>query len=447
MCNEASLTPLYDAVSAYLSKNPARFHMPGHGGVVEALPFFGEALSFDLTEIPGLDSLYEAQDCILRSERLAAELYGAARTLYSAGGSTLCIQTMLALTAGGGGTVLFGRNLHRSALAACALLDIAPVFLMPDFSGTLSADSVAAALAAHPDAKAVFVTSPDYLGRITDLAPIAALCRGAGIPLLVDAAHGAHLPFLDPAINPLSAGADMCANSAHKTLPALTPGAFLHIAQERYVDTAKSRMALFGSTSPSYPVLLSLEACCCFLRTKGRAALAELARRTAALRDAARGLYPLTENQDPVRLTLEPWRAGISGRDAAAFLSERGISCEYADDRYVVFILTPFHGDADFARLESALRALESECPRISDSREFASLADFQPPAPSMGLRQALFAPSLTLPTDKTVGRIAAEAACPCPPGIPVVVPGERITEKSAFLLNAYGVFQLKVVK
>ena len=441
--------PILDAVNAYLARNPARFHMPGHGGNASALPLFAGALPYDLTELPGLDSLYDAAGCIAASERFAAEVFGAKATLYSAGGSTLAIQTMLALVSPGGGSVIFARNLHRAALAACILLDLDPVFLPLCENGAAEPESVGRALRAYPDARAVCITSPDYLGRLCDIGGIAKICGGHGVPLLVDAAHGAHLRFVSPALDPLALGASLCANSAHKTLPALTPGAFLHIGDARFIPDAKRKMALFGSTSPSYPVLLSLEQCCAWLSDSGETAFAALREKTARLREDARalGLDPLERDCDPVRLTLDTAKSGTSGRRTGEILRSRGISCEYADGRYAVFILTPFHTDADLARLRAGLEAVAGARGEERSPGPGASMADFAPPALSMRVRDAYFAESVTVPAANSAGKIAAEAACPCPPGVPIVVPGEKISEKAAFLLKGYGISQIKVVK
>jgi arginine/lysine/ornithine decarboxylase len=187
-------TPLYQALRAYLQRDAARFHMPGHKGA--AFPPFGECLAFDITEVAGADSLFEADGPLLQTEEALASLYGARRTLLSAGGSTLCIQTMLALAAGEGQKVIAGRNLHLAAVNAMALLGVEPVFVYPDGSsgagigGGLSRMALEAALREHPDVAAVYITSPDYFGVLSDIPALAALCRAHGVPLLVDNAMG-----------------------------------------------------------------------------------------------------------------------------------------------------------------------------------------------------------------------------------------------------------------
>lgn len=193
-------TPLHDAVRDYIEKDMSRFHMPGHKGA--GTDEFAALLPWDITEVEGADSLYHAEGPLLALEEQFARLYGTRRTLLCAGGATLCIQTMLALACGTGAAVVMGRNLHRAAINAAALLDLTPVWVYPErdagewFTGRYSPAAVAAALDEAPAAKAVYLTSPDYFGVLSDLSGIAEVCRAHGVPLLVDNAHGAHLKFL-----------------------------------------------------------------------------------------------------------------------------------------------------------------------------------------------------------------------------------------------------------
>lgn len=441
-------TPLYTALLQHQSRGRASFHTPGHKSAPCALP--PDLLSLDFTELPDTDSLFEANGAILAAEERAAQLFGAKRTLISAGGCTLCLQAMLYLAAPRGGVVLFDRVLHRSVVNAMALLDITPVWLLPrpnagqGLPGRVDSFDIQKSLRLHPEARAVFLTSPDYYGVLADIPAVSAVCRAHGVPLLVDNAHGSHLAFLPENRHPLALGASATACSAHKTLPVLTGGAWLNLAEPSFVPNAKGAMALFGSTSPSYPVMASLDLARAWLQENGRTAFAALERRVAQLRAlAAQQGIPAPEGAcDPVRLTLCTAQIGLSGTGAAQQLRLHGIEPEYADGAQVVLLPTPFNSERDFERLETAILALH---PTKSPAQPQAALPDL-PEAP-MTPRQALFSQTETVPLSAAAGRIAAETACPCPPGVPVIMPGEKITAQATEFLCRYGIFSMKVVK
>lgn len=425
--------PLYDALVYHRELRRASFHTPGHKNNPEALP--QDLLSLDFTELPDTDSLFEADGPIHQAELLAAKLFGAQRTCISAGGCTLCIQAMLRLAAPNGGTVICSRVVHRSAVNTMALLDLQPVWAMPgDLIGTIHS---------HPEAKAVYVTSPNYYGELLDIPALAQACREHDIPLLVDNAHGAHLMFTEPKLHPLALGASMTACSAHKTLNVLTGGAWLNIADSRYTDGAKDAMALFGSTSPNYSVMASLDLAREWLET-GKRQYAILQKKTAQIRElaASRGIGIPTGLTDPTRITLHTARIGISGQSAAQILRGAGAEPEYADSTHVVLIATPFNTEEDFSRLADAIELLPVRAPLPEPGTDLPPL-----PPVKTSVRKAVFAPAQTVALEDAVGRIAAQAACPCPPGVPIVMPGEEITKEAAKFLRGYGFFSLKVLK
>lgn len=253
-------TPIYDFVHKYAQSGTVRAHMPGHKGVVR-----GDGISavypYDITEIKGADALFEADGIIAQSEKNAATLFGTDGTFYSAGGSTLCIQAMLAAVCRHGDRICAARNSHKALLNSCILLGLDVDWIYPEFrdgsviGGSITAAGVENVLKKSQSPACVYITSPDYLGNIADIKGIAQVCRRYDVPLLVDNAHGAHLAFLDENIHPIALGADMCCDSAHKTLPVLTGGAYLHTASSKYTDRIKECMSLFGSSSPSYLIL------------------------------------------------------------------------------------------------------------------------------------------------------------------------------------------------
>lgn len=438
-------TPLYTALLSHQSLHRASFHTPGHKSNPAALP--PNLLSLDYTELPDTDSLFEAEGPILRAEEAAAALFGTKRTLLSAGGCTLCIQAMLRLAAPCGGSVLCSRVVHRSAVNTMALLGLTPVWAMPE--------DLCAAVERHPEVKAVYLTSPNYYGELADIPALAAACNQHGIPLLVDNAHGAHLFFTDPVLHPIALGASMTACSAHKTLNVLTGGAWLHIADERFADEAKGAMSLFGSTSPSYPIMASLDLCRAWLEEHGKAAFLQLQARVRNLKAVLRstGLRVLGMGPDdsplrwdPTRITVDTASIGLTGTEAAERLRQAGCEPEYADSRCVVCIATPFNTEEDFARLEAGFcEMLRHAGAPLPAGNTIAQL----PPLPPVraSLREAVLAPAEAVPLASSAGRIAAEPACPCPPGVPVVMPGEEITREAVEFLRSYGFSSIKVLK
>lgn len=435
-------TPLDDFLRAYGAAGFVRMHMPGHKGQLS---------SADITEIEGADSLYAASGVIAASEKRMADVYGAMRTAYSAGGSTLCIQAMLACCARNAARrrkLLCTRNLHVAAAGAMALLDLEPVCLYPAdrpdprLPGVVTAGQVREALAAHPDAAAVYLTCPDYYGQRCDLAAVAAVCQAASVPLLVDNAHGAHLRFLQPNLHPMALGASACCDSLHKTLPALTGAALLHIADERFCGREKDAMALFGSTSPSYLILQSID------RLLESMESGELARRTAMLTArcasvreafAAHGLRSI--DGDPTRIVVDAQAAGLSGLLLAEQLRAARIEPEYADNCFVVLLPSIFSSRQDFARL-------------IAFAETFQPTAPYRPPMPPeprpkrvMSLREAILSPAESLPVRQAVGRVAARSEATCPPGVPALLAGEAVDEETAVYLAEKGVRSVAVVR
>lgn len=442
-------TPLYSALLHHRELGRASFHTPGHKGNPLALP--QDLLSLDFTELPDTDSLFEADGVIAQAEQHAAQVFGTNATLFSAGGCTLCIQAMLRLCSmNNKRAVVVSRVLHRSAVNAMALLDLTPVWLMPKQSageglpGRITPESVRAALEQNPDAAAVYLTSPDYFGVVSPIQEIAEVCRSFQVPLLVDNAHGAHLWYTSLP-HPLTQGATMTADSPHKTLPVLTGGAWLQISEERFVADAKQAMALFGSTSPSYPVMASLDRAVHWLETEGKTAYAALEQTVSNLRVFARSLgYTLPLGPcDPTRLSLCTRQLGISGVELAECFRKHGVEPEHWDDEAVVLIATPWNTPSDFERLRTAMEA-GIHLPKTTVLPH--------PPLPALpemvcSPREAMFAPQERILLKDSIGRIAADTACPCPPGIPVVMPGERITAEAVSFLERYGFLDVKVVK
>lgn len=441
-------TPLSDFVAAYAQSGTVRAHMPGHKGKA----FLGcEAL--DITEIRGADALYEADGIIAQSEAIAARHFGAGRTLYSAEGSSQCIRAMLCLAAGlhrgpDRPLILAGRNVHKAFIHACALLDLDVRWLMPEGEGGGSVCSCPITPAGLEQALggcaaapcAVYITAPDYLGGSPDIAALAAVCRRHGLPLLVDNAHGAYLRFLTPSRHPLDLGAAMTCDSAHKTLPVLTGGAYLHISKawlDRLPGDPRLAMGLFGSTSPSYLILQSLDLCNRYLETYGQ--------RLADFVDALQGLRRrLTQKgwhlaqSDPLRLVV---CGPGEGRELAQKLRQGGVECEYADPTAVVLMLTPENTPEDLARIETAFGLPEG------GARRTVTLPALPLPRQVMSIRRAVLSPAESIPACRAVGRICAAPTVACPPAVPIAVSGEIITQAVADAFGSYGIDRVDVVR
>ena len=429
-------TPLFDALCQYKNKNPARFHMPGHKGKGLLKDFFGDVVSIDVTELPDTDSLYESDGAIMESERLTAAFYGTQHTLFSAGGSTLCIQAMLKLAIPMGGKLIAGRNIHRAAVNAFALLDIDPIWIYPEqtgvsiFSKRINPLQIKRQLMDNPDVSGVYITTPDYYGVICDVPAISAICKEYDVPLLVDNAHGSHLILVqNGALHPSKCGADVICESPHKTLPVLTGGAFLHLCSEKYsLLDAKSAMSMFGSSSPSYLIMASLDIARSWMQEQGKAEYQKLIKKVQELSKYANSLGFDTSNEtlsDPVRLSIDTSKNGLSGTDANKILAEYGVIAELADENSVVFIPTPFNSDDDFIRLKKGITALTGQKSKLQKSEETIPLQKILTP------RQALCQKQQTISIEQSVNRISAQLISKCPPGIPQIIPGERITEQA----------------
>ena len=442
-------TPICDFVRWYTQSEPARFHMPGHKGV----PVLGFE-PYDITEIDGADELFTASGIIAESEAQAGALFGA-HTIYSTGGSTLCIQTMLHLSAryavskGEAPCILAGRNAHKAFINAAALLDIDICWLYPEnndsyISCPITAAQVKSALQnSGKKPVAVYLTSPDYLGNMLDIQAIAEVCHQAGVLLLVDNAHGAYLKFLPQSRHPIDLGADLCCDSAHKTLPVITGGAYLHIsydAPSTLAQQAKASMSLFGSSSPSYLILQSLDAAN-DRRTGFRAALAGFLPEKETLVQRLTGHGYAMTGDEPLKITLCPKPFGYTGVQIAEFLEENGIYPEFYDPDHVVLMLSPENSAGSLRHLEKTLCSLKRSEP----------ITELPPcvPRPDMAIKphQALLSESETLPVEDCLGRISAAAAISCPPAIPLAVCGERIDQHVVDCLRYYSVAGCAVIK
>lgn len=423
-------TPIHDFLVSYAESGAVRCHMPGGKGLI---------FPHDITEIAGADVLYESSGIILESEQNAAALFGAEKTCYSCGGSTLAIQAMLcaALSGSTKKTVLAGRYCHKSLVNTAVLLGFNIDWLYPDrFLGTdISPESVEKGIT--DDTAAVFVNSIDYYGGEADIPAIAAVCRKHGIPLLADNAHGAYRVFTGN--HPITQGAAMTADSAHKTLPAITGTAYLHTADVRYYEAAKSAMSVFGSSSPSYLMLESLDLCNKFIAEQRAAADTALSA-VSSLKERLSALGIPLRKSDAMRITIDAAASGYSGGELSELLRSHGIECEMSDAGYVVLLFSVVQNLSDYERICSFFRNFRPRAAlKLTEPAVFASEMKLSP-------REAFFAPSEKLPVSRAAGRICAEVCCPCPPCVPLAVPGEVITDNVINLLCAFGIEYIRAI-
>lgn len=436
-------TPICDFVRTYVSSDPMRLHMPGHKGI----NFLGFE-DRDITEIDGADSLYEANSIIQASERNASRLFGC-RTYYSTEGASLCIRAMLYLCMlyskqeGKEPLIAAARNVHSAFIRAAAMLDFDIHWLYGDqrtgyLSCTIDPDKLDNWLsntAVRP--MAVYLTSPDYLGNISDIRTISQICHKYGVLLIVDNAHGAYLKFLPESIHPIDLGADLCCDSAHKTLPVLTGGAYLHIsdcAPKLFYQFAKQALAMFGSTSPSYLILQSLDAankyldCDCNHKLEAFLAVCEQAKA-----DLLSHGYSFVGNE-PLKWTIDAKEFGYMGYEIADYLKKNQVHVEFSDPDYLVMMLSPGLGADGLEKLTEILTVLPKRSPLLAPSPIPMARTRILTP------RQAAFAPSEFLPIEQCFGRVLASPSVGCPPAVPIVVCGEQIDENAIACFKYYGI-------
>ena len=437
-------TPICDFASCYAQSGAVRMHMPGHKGVsllgMEAL---------DITEIDGADSLYEADGIIKQSEEAASSLFECP-TLYSTEGSSQCIRAMLYLALMDAKQknrtckIAAGRNAHKTFLSAAALLDLDVLWMFPKeeasyLSCVIEAEELEKLFEAEQPT-AVYVTSPDYLGHTCDIRALSEVCRRHDALLLVDNAHGAYLKFLPEFCHPVDLGADICCDSAHKTLPALTGGAYLHIRDEALYELGKQALVLFGSTSPSYLIMQSLDACNRYLADGYRQKLAAFIQKVDRLKAALMKKGYLLDGAEPLKVTICAKAYGYTGEALAAEIQKQGVVCEFADPDFLVLMLAPENTDEELQRVKQALiaiprkEALSEEPPRMAR------------PERVMTIREAMLSVSEEIEAEQAVGRVLSAATVGCPPAVPIVVCGERIDESAAACFRYYGINTCRVV-
>lgn len=420
--------------------------MPGHKGA-GILGFEG----MDLTEIYGADELFAAEGIIKESEQNASNLFGCP-TYYSTQGSTLCIQTMCTIlcqdakSKGKKPKILAGRNAHRSFIHAAALLDFEIEWLYGNsdyLSCKIHAEDLEKAIIESLPT-AVYLTNPDYLGKLLDIKSLASVCKKHNVLLSIDNAHGAYLRFLKDSLYPIDLGADLCCDSAHKTLPVLTGGAYLHLSDslnQVWKNDVKHFMEYFSSTSPSYLIMASLDAANEVLDTTFKNSLFECIQRVDGLKNTLVQHGYTILSGEPMKITISTKEFGYTGNEIANLLMECDIYPEFYDSDYIVLMPSPYNTKDDLKRLETCLCGIEgkpilvNKPPKLEQSKK------------AMNVRQALFSSSITLDVSKSLGQVCSSVTVSCPPAILPVIPGEVISESSIEVMKYYGIETVRVVK
>ena len=433
-------TPICDFVNKYSASSPVRLHMPGHKGACLTGP---EA--FDITEIDGADDLFHPAGIIKESEENASCIFDS-HTFYSCEGSSLSIRGMLYLarTYSESSVILASRNAHKVFLTACGLLDMDIKWIHSESNSLLfqpvTPKSVKEALNSLDEPPcAVYITSPDYLGGIADICGIAQVCKRYNVPLLVDNAHGAYLNFLG--MHPIKLGADMCADSAHKTLPCLTGASYLHVsknAPEYFFKNAKNALSVFASTSPSYLILQSLDKANEYLESLD---LSAFAKSCDELKSKLISLGFELYGDEPLKITVCTKFYGYLATEVQDYLKEHNIFAEFADKDFLVLMLSPFNDDIHMDALYEALKKLPAR-PAINE-KPF----DIIPCERVLSVREALFKPCEVISVSDSLGRICAVPAVSCPPAIPIVCSGERISQNAIDAFKYYGIERISVIK
>lgn len=529
MPKQANRAPLYEALMQYMKKSDVSFHVPGHkngqalrGGMPREQDLLSRVMEIDATEITGTDDLHHPEGVIREAQQLAAAQFGAVETFFLVGGSTAGnLALILSVCTAPGDVLLVQRNVHKSVIHGLMLAGAHAVFLAPRLdaqSGLAtipSPETVREALGRHPGAKGLLVTHPSYYGMGASLRPLAELCRAHSVPLLVDEAHGAHFGQ-HPALpeSALAQGADGVVQSTHKMLTALTMGAMLHV-QGGLLDRAllRQRLAMLQSSSPSYPIMASLDVSRSLLAAQGpalftgglaaavaaRSGLGQLSRFGVVKPPGASGEDAAYTIQDPFKLVIYDATNRWSGYELQQRLEAEGCVPEMSDERYVVLAFGPGTTERDAERLLQALeriaaaaeaatqtvekREAEKDSGAESDSSSELStwnissdpkpadaairnvesqsqadagigvqvtgtLKDAEPSDSGIDADQTYVLPGISepvafslaplspeeieaIPIEGSAGRQAAEMIIPYPPGIPLLYPGETVTEET----------------
>jgi arginine/lysine/ornithine decarboxylase len=451
-------TPLFDALVALAESKKVSFHTPGHksgkGISTRFRKFVGHKIfSIDLTTLDEVDCLQKPIGVIKEAQELAADAYGARHSFFLVNGTTGGNHAMVLAVCRPQDKILVARNAHKSVVTGVILSGAQPVFFMPQIDETrgialnVTLPRTQAILEAHPDAKAIFLTSPNYYGVCADLKNIIALSKQKGLIVLIDEAHGPHLRFHPQLPQPaLEAGADACVQSTHKIIGGMTQSSMLHLKSEKIpVSTLTGVLHLIQSTSPSYVLMASLDLARMQMATEGLKLLTktiDLAQEARARINAIPGLHCFGEadlaalnggfSLDVTKLTISVRELGITGFQASQILNQEfDVQVEMADLYNMLVIVSIGDRRDDVERLVSALQQLPAKAEKGGRTQLLEAFPPIETKAKMLS-REAYFAPYKYVELKKAVGKTSADIVTIYPPGIPILVPGELIGEEAA---------------
>jgi arginine decarboxylase len=450
------IAPLYDALCIYERKQTVSLHVPGHkdGQAFDqqASRHFREILKIDATEVNGLDDLHHPTEAIAEAQRLAADAFGAEQTYFLVGGSTAGNLAAALTVCQPGDRILVQRNAHKSVFNGLLLAGAHPIFIAPevepetDVATGIEPSHLRKALQQYPDVKAVWITNPNYYGMGINVTKLVDVCHQAGIPLLVDEAHGAHLgQVANVPCSALEAGADLVVQSTHKMLTAMTMASMLHvqgplIPRERLAAI----LAMVQSSSPSYPLMASLDVARRYLIMQGREQLAntvvmlEKQREQLAERLQCLSIWTdkgTTYSRDPLKWVLTSRHSPVTGYQLLAWLEDMGCVAEMADTKNVVLVFAIHNSEDQVKRTVQAIQALDAklqQLPVVEKQKNDGSILLTEPGQliePAISLQEAFHQKKKQVPLAEAIGKYSAEMVIPYPPGIPLLAPGEKITE------------------
>lgn len=450
---------LLNRLAAYASSGSYPFHMPGHKRMIDNFP---NPFSIDITEIDGFDNLHHPEGILKESMEWAASVYGSDKTWYLVNGSSCGILSAICSSVKRGGRILMSRNCHKSAYHGVILNQLKVEYIYPQIiselgiQGGISPEDVEKKLKKYPDTEAVLIVSPTYDGIVSDIKGIAEIVHRRGIPLIVDEAHGAHFSFGCQSYFPRSAlncGADLVVQSLHKTLPSLTQTAVLH-GKSGYVDMERLEyyLQVFQSSSPSYVFMASMERCIFEMEQNGKERIHVFGERIRRMRDklsemkhfhlldrSVRGQYAVFDVDESklvvsVRGCMRKDEKGNTVAVDGVWLSDQlrrnyQLEMEMSGADYVVAILTCFDTEDGIKRLEKALLELDSICDGEKKDQIYSDSMDWLSPRHVMKLSEAFDARWEEIPLEQCANRASAEFIYLYPPGIPIVAPGEMVTD------------------
>lgn len=435
---------LEEKLKKYAKSDIYPFHMPGHK---RAALDFANPYSIDITEIEGFDNLHHAEGILKEAQEEAAKLYGSRHCYYLVNGSTCGILAAISAAVPRGGRILVARNCHKAVYNAVYLRQLSAEYMYPaetqwGLQGQITVEQVKRSLEEYPDIKAVVITSPTYDGILSDVAGIAAVVHQYGIPLIVDEAHGAHFGF-HPSLpeNAVRLGADAVIMSVHKTLPAFTQTALLHLCSECINRAAVERfLGIYETSSPSYILMAGIEKSLSLVRKQGTELFGKYAEMLQTFRESVKDLKHLrvlgtddfSEAEafdfDPGKLPILS-RCGLSGQELQErLLRDFGLEMEMASGNYVLAMTSLMDRQEGFDRLSAALHKMDEELAFSGKPGETITPGElYQRPEKVMEIYETEETEQEMLPLEQAVGQISAGTIFLYPPGIPVLVPGERI--------------------